>query len=83
MAKAKQHKRQHFVPQAYLKAWCDPDVPAGQEPYGWRFSKDGEVRRKAPDALRRSSGCAFPCDPQLDFRLLTARRPERDIALSS
>src|SRR5262245_37854393 len=47
-----EHKRQHFVPQSYLKAWCDPTTPVGQEPYVWLFLKDGsEVRRKAPDNL--------------------------------
>ncbi|SRR6266550_756359 len=43
------HKRQHFVPQSYLSAWRDPSTPAGQEPYVWRFNKDGSgPRRKAP-----------------------------------
>ena len=43
------HKKQHFVPQSYLRAWCDPNTPAGQEPYVWLFNKDGSVlRRKAP-----------------------------------
>ncbi len=37
----KSHKRQHFVPQCYLRAWCDPSTPSGQEPYVWRFNKDG------------------------------------------
>src|SRR5262252_2340563 len=46
------HKRQHFVPQSYLKAWCDPNTPAGQEPYVWRFNKDGsDPRRKAPENI--------------------------------
>jgi hypothetical protein len=43
------HKKQHFVPQSYLKAWCDPATPAEQEPYLWIFNKDGSnPRRKAP-----------------------------------
>src|SRR5450631_7641 len=43
------YKDQHFIPQGYLKAWCDPTTPEGQEPYVWRFTKDGaEARRKPP-----------------------------------
>ncbi len=46
------HKKQHFVPQCYLKAWCDPNTPAGQEPDGWRFNKDGsDARGKAPENI--------------------------------
>src|SRR5213594_1572971 len=50
MAKAdQQHKDQHWIPQSYLKAWCDPDVPAGQSPFVWMFSKNGESSKsKAP-----------------------------------
>ena len=43
------HKSQHWVPKSYLAAWCDPDVPDGQQPYVYVFSKNGsDVRRKAP-----------------------------------
>lgn len=43
------HKNQHWIPQGYLKAWCDPLVPPRHEPYVWQFSKDGSsVRKKAP-----------------------------------
>ncbi len=46
------HKKQHFVPRSYLKAWCDPNTPTGQEPYVWRFSRDGSSSaRKAPDTV--------------------------------
>lgn len=46
------HKKQHSVPQCYLKAWCDPNTPAGQEPYVWLFHKDGSgARRKAPENI--------------------------------
>jgi uncharacterized protein DUF4238 len=46
------HKKQHFVPQSYLRAWCDPEAPAGQTPYVWRFSKDGSIaQRKAPEKI--------------------------------
>jgi hypothetical protein len=34
------HKKQHSVAQSYLKVWCDPKTPSGQEPYVWRFKKD-------------------------------------------
>ncbi len=44
-----EHRKQHTVPESYLTAWCDPETPEGQEPYVWRWLKDGtEVRRKAP-----------------------------------
>ena len=44
-----EYKDQHFIPQSYLKAWCDPTTPPGQDPYVWRFTKDGaEVRCKPP-----------------------------------
>lgn len=46
------HKKQHFVPSSYLKAWCDPATPAEQEPYVWVFPKDGSApRRKSPDNI--------------------------------
>jgi len=46
------HKKQHFVPACYLKAWCDPDVPPCHTPYVWLFDKDGSnVRNKAPDNI--------------------------------
>jgi hypothetical protein len=44
-----EHKRQHFIPAFYLKAWCDPATPAGETPYVWVFEKDGSAsRRKSP-----------------------------------
>lgn len=44
-----EHKKQHWVPQSYLAAWCDPDTPTDQEPFLWMFPKDGGPgRRKAP-----------------------------------
>ena len=43
------HRKQHFVNQSYLEAWCDPDCPDDHEPYVWRFDKDGSNRKpKAP-----------------------------------
>lgn len=38
--------KQHYIPQCYLKAWCDPVTPSGQEPYIWMFSKDGKTKKK-------------------------------------
>ncbi len=55
MAKAgRSHKKQHFVPQCYMKAWHDATAPAGpaRTPYVWVFDKDGTgARRKAPANL--------------------------------
>jgi len=46
------HKKQHFVPACYLKAWCDPDAPASYTPYLWLFDKDGSnPRNKAPENI--------------------------------
>src|SRR6266851_4585058 len=46
------HKNQHWVPRCYLEAWCDPESPEGQEPYVWRWEKDGNARkRKAPNKI--------------------------------
>src|SRR5260370_16171063 len=47
---------QHWVPASYLRAWCDPASEHPQNPYVWRFSKDGsEVRAKSPQNLFRES----------------------------
>ncbi|MDP9124403.1 MAG: DUF4238 domain-containing protein [Pseudomonadota bacterium] len=46
--------KQHFVPQCYTKAWCDPSAPrtATSAPYVWTFDKDGSnVKRRAPANL--------------------------------
>lgn len=48
------HKKQHFVPQCYTKAWHDPEVPAGptMSPFVWVFDRDGSnPKRKAPANL--------------------------------
>lgn len=42
-------RKQHLIPNCYLKAWCDPTTPPGQEPYIWLHSVDtNERRRKSP-----------------------------------
>jgi hypothetical protein len=44
------HKKQHIIPNCYLKSWCDPCTPVGQTPYIWRISRDGSSKkRKAPE----------------------------------
>lgn len=48
----KKHKNQHYVPRFYLKQWCDPNVPHGQEPYVWVFSKEGgEGKSRSPQNI--------------------------------
>jgi len=39
------HKKQHIIPNCYLKSWCDPRTPAGQSPYNWRISRDGTKKK--------------------------------------
>lgn len=47
-----QHKKQHFVPACYLKAWCDPNAPRHHTPFVWIFDKDGSnPRRKGPENI--------------------------------
>jgi hypothetical protein len=42
-------KRQHLVPNCYLKAWCDPTTPVGQEPYIWLHPVNSrEGKRRSP-----------------------------------
>ncbi len=44
------HKKQHYIPSSYLKAWSDNNCPAGQTPYIWIFDADGSnPRKKAPE----------------------------------
>lgn len=51
-----EHKKQHFIPEGYLKEWCDPDCPPMHEPYVWRFQKDSkEGQRKAPKNIFRET----------------------------
>ncbi len=39
-------KKQHVIPNCYLKGWCDPRTPPGHHPFIWRISKDGAQRKK-------------------------------------
>jgi hypothetical protein len=67
-----EHKNQHTVPESYLRAWCDPDTPRGQEPFVWLWTKDGKSHfRKAP----RNVFC--------ETEIYTLRQPggARDLAL--
>jgi hypothetical protein len=50
------HKKQHFIPACYLKAWCDPRCPKGQTPYVWVFEKESKTgTRKASDNIFHES----------------------------
>ena len=50
------HKNQHFVTEAYLKAWCDPKTPKGYEPYLWIVSKkDRLAKKKSPKKVFREA----------------------------
>lgn len=40
------HKKQHSVPQCYLREFIDPETPEGYEPFIWIFDKNGKKRRK-------------------------------------
>lgn len=52
--KSSSHKKQHFVPQCYTKAWCDP-ASIGKpkvDPYVWVFDRGGSnPRRRSPSNL--------------------------------
>jgi hypothetical protein len=44
------NKKQHVIPNCYLKAWCDPHTPNGQTPYIWRIARDGHSKKnKSPE----------------------------------
>jgi hypothetical protein len=46
------YKKQHYIPQSYLKSWCDPNIPDGYDEYVWMFSGDGEsVKRRNPQNI--------------------------------
>lgn len=46
------HKKQHYIPACYTKAWRDPNAPATHTPYVWLYNKDGSnPRKKAPENI--------------------------------
>jgi hypothetical protein len=54
MAKNNTHKKQHFVPKCYLKAWIDPtsQLQKKLEPYVWIFDSDGSnPKRKSVENI--------------------------------
>ena len=61
---------QHLVSNCYLKPWCDPRTPEGQEPCIWLHSVDGEQSR------RKSPGKSFT---ETDRYTITLRSGERDL----
>ena len=66
------HKKQHFVPASYLKAWCDKTSPSNHEPYVWVFPKSGgEAKRKSPEKIFRET----------DFYTIKRIDRERDLVL--
>jgi len=47
----------HYVPQWYLKGFCDPWTPNGQEPFLWvRGTGETVVKRRAPKNLAAENG---------------------------
>lgn len=46
------HKKQHFVPATYLRAWCDATSPSNYKPYVWVFPKNGgEAKSRTPEKI--------------------------------
>lgn len=46
------HKKQHYIPKCYLKAWCDPKCPPNHNPYIWIYEKESrDGRKKSPDNI--------------------------------
>src|ERR1019366_3691414 len=67
-----QKKKQHVIPNCYLKAWCDPVTPPGHSPSIWRISKDGSrKKRKSPEKSFTST----------DRYTITLPNGERSLAL--
>jgi Protein of unknown function (DUF4238) len=66
------HKKQHFVPATYLRAWCDATSPSNYEPYVWVFPKNGgEAKSKVPENILWET----------DFYTIKKINGERDLIL--
>jgi hypothetical protein len=66
------YKNQHFVTQAYLKAWCDPKTPKEYEPYVWIVSKkDRLAKKKSPKKIFKEA----------DFYTFTDSKGNRNIGV--
>ncbi|MDE2239877.1 MAG: DUF4238 domain-containing protein [Rhodospirillales bacterium] len=49
-----EHKKQHTVPNCYLKGWIDPETPPGHTPYVNLFDlRGGNARKKSPAKVLR------------------------------
>lgn len=67
-----EHRKQHFIPACYLKAWLDPLAPKTSTniPYVWLFDKRGEnPKAKAPEKIFRESDMYTLTTPDGGFDL--------------
>ena len=49
-------KKQHIIPECYLRAWCDPITPRGHQPFIWKISKTGVwVTKRSPEKSFRET----------------------------
>ncbi|MNC53620.1 hypothetical protein D3C75_1030470 [compost metagenome] len=72
MANQSENKIQHWVPQCYLRQWCDAEIPKGYTPYVWLYSKDWATqKRKAPTFLRKMSYILLRC--QTEFEIFSSK----------
>lgn len=72
MAKAKEHKKQHYIPRCYLAGWLDAGVPPNTDPFVWRFARDSR------DGVRKSPKNIFT---ETDFYTVDAVDGTRDLVL--
>lgn len=61
-------KKQHVIPNCYLKAWCDPRTPPGRHSFIWRISKHGTQRK------RKSPEKSFTASERYTIRLPNGKR---------
>lgn len=72
MNQKKTHKRQHFIPEFYLKAWLDSKFSKKDKGIFWLFSKDGSyVRSMSPTNTY----------VETDFYTISEITGERDLSL--